>query len=85
VSNENWKRNDIQFARLIAEIAMVAPSMPTLVEHLGESMDLSLDQVYELFDRGTKVWEKNKLNTDHDTCLCCGSWGATDNGDDDDT
>lgn len=57
----NWERDDIQFPRLIAEINATQDSLN--LEALAESMDLSLDEVVELFDRADQAWEAAKAAT----------------------
>ena len=54
-----WKDNKIQFARLIAEINSVGLSKKQYKE-LGESMDLSITEINELFDRAIEEFEKSK-------------------------
>lgn len=55
-----WKRNEIQFPRLIAEIVATQElDLPTL----ADSMDLSLDSIQELLDRADQVWEAAKGNS----------------------
>lgn len=55
-----WNNNAVQFPRLLAEImATQNLDLPALVE----SMDLTLDEVNELFDRADTVWESAKAGT----------------------
>jgi len=54
-----WKRNDIQFPRLLAEIFAIGLE-PWQIKDLKESMDLTADQISELFQRAEKEWEKIK-------------------------
>ena len=60
-ANENprWLDDELQFARLISEI--VATADVDLLTPLSGSMDLSLDELSELFDRAHSVWEKAKM------------------------
>lgn len=53
----NWENNSLQFARLLSEI-MATQELD--LEVLAESMDLSVDEVGELFDRANLVWEEAK-------------------------
>jgi hypothetical protein len=54
-----WEDDSIQFPRLLAELSAV--ELPTkLLEEVAESMDLSLDEVGELFERADIAWEKCK-------------------------
>jgi len=52
-----WSNNAIQFPRLLAEI-MATQNLD--LKALAESMDLSVDQVNELFDRADASWENIK-------------------------
>lgn len=55
--NPKWMDNLIQFPRLIAEImATQEIDMPAL----AESMDISVDELNELFDRANQAWEAAK-------------------------
>ena len=54
---EIWLRDDIQFPRLLAEITATQDIDIAL---LAESMDLSFDEVVELFDRAEAAWEASK-------------------------
>lgn len=51
--NQVWNDNHIQFPRLIAEI-MATQDLD--LECLAESMDLTVDDVNELFDRASEEW-----------------------------
>lgn len=57
--DERWADNSIQFPRLLAEIMGVG-----LEGHqwdgLLETMDLTSDQLSELFDRAQIIWERQK-------------------------
>ena len=57
MSNANWKNNAIQFPRLLAEIMA---TQELNMEALAESMDLSVEEVDELFDRADQEWEVAK-------------------------
>lgn len=59
MSTERWKDDKVQFARLICEIVANCP-MEGGFERLQESMDLSPDELGELFDRAFEVWESAK-------------------------
>lgn len=54
-----WEDNSIQFPRLIAEI-MATQELDFTT--LCESMDLSPDDLEELFDRAHYAWERAKGN-----------------------
>lgn len=55
--NRVWEDNRIQFPRLISEI-MATQDLD--LECLAESMDLTIDEVNELFDRASEEWESIK-------------------------
>ena len=57
MSNANWQDNAVQFPRLLAEImANCNLDMPAI----AEAMDLSVEQLSELFDRADQAWEDIK-------------------------
>lgn len=58
----NWGNDCIQFARLLNEIVANLDGNQTkvLIRDLGTSMNLTPDQVNELFDRAEGAWEKAK-------------------------
>lgn len=66
MSNAKWGNNAVQFPRLLAEI-MATQELD--MEALAESMDLSIDQVSELFDRADEAWEHIKANGEPLTTL----------------
>lgn len=55
MSDEAWKRDDIQFPRLIAEVQGVLTKKQ--VEHLCESMDISVDELDDVIHRAILTWE----------------------------
>ena len=59
----NWSNNRVQFARLISEIAGALDESQTkdLIVDLCRSMDLSPNEVIELFDRAERMWELDKM------------------------
>lgn len=58
-SNQIWKDDDIQFARLLDEIR--AHGVPTnMMSDLESSTNLEAHQLEELFARATSRWEKIK-------------------------
>lgn len=56
----NWENNAIQFPRLLAEIMATQDTLD--IPALAESMDLSIDEVGELFDRANTAWERTKAS-----------------------
>lgn len=53
-----WANNAIQFARLLAEIQATFSEID--YDALCESMDLTRDDIDELFDRAMIAWELAK-------------------------
>jgi predicted RNA-binding Zn-ribbon protein involved in translation (DUF1610 family) len=51
-----WKRDDIQFPRLIAEINSMVDSLD--LEALAKSMDVTVNDVIDLFYRARVAWGK---------------------------
>lgn len=56
-----WENDAIQFPRLLAEIIATQDKLD--VQALADSMDLSVDQIDELFDRANDAWEAAKAGT----------------------
>jgi len=54
----NWENNTIQFPRLLAEIMATQDALN--IPALAESMDLTVDEVGELFDRADAIWQRIK-------------------------
>lgn len=55
-----WDNNLIQFARLLCEINANIDISTRDWNLLEQSMDLSTDDLNELFDRAHEVWENSK-------------------------
>lgn len=60
MSNAKWANNELQFARLIAEIEAAGGFTEQLVQDLCVSMDLEKNQVTALIDRAQKHWDEAK-------------------------
>jgi hypothetical protein len=56
-----WNKNEIQFPRLLAELAATDAFTPEVVAQLCELTDLTAEQIDELLDRAQVEWEKVKL------------------------
>jgi len=54
-----WKRDDLQFVRLLAELNAVG-ILPQQMDQLTESMDLPAGDIEELLERAEVKWEKIK-------------------------
>ena len=65
MNQELWEDNSIQFPRLLAEICATVDITPKDFEALQESMDLTEDEINELFDRAQEEWEEIK----NEVCL----------------
>jgi hypothetical protein len=60
MSDKLWKRDDIQFPRLLAEISANVNIHKKDWRDLENSMDLSTEQINEIFERAHVAWEKAK-------------------------
>ena len=58
----NWERDAYQFPRLLAEISAVGLTNAQF-EGLAVSMDLTIADLNELFDRADVAWERVKEET----------------------
>jgi len=58
--NKNWNNNRIQFPRLLAEIVATGAITNEVMAGLRDGMDLSNDEINEIFDRAQMEWEKIK-------------------------
>lgn len=56
--NEKWNDNNIQFTRLLAEIHATQNDLD--LRALAVSMDLSVDEILQLFQRAEIAWEEIK-------------------------
>jgi hypothetical protein len=79
-----WERDDVQFARLLAEIKAVGLTAEQL-EGLKSSMHLPTEKVIELLDRAEETWDGLKTQLDYvdEHCTACNSpllKGAKPNG-----
>ena len=55
-----WDNNNVQFMRLLAEINSNIVFTAEMVNSLCTSMDISEAELWELFDRATKSFDKYK-------------------------
>lgn len=60
---KNWKNNAIQFPRLIEELQGLGVFTPKVIKDLATSMDLTREEVTELLDRATTIWDDIKART----------------------
>lgn len=60
--NPKWLDDKLQFARLLCEISANwdETDAKRTIRAIANSMDLTVDEVNELFDRADKVWEAAK-------------------------
>lgn len=58
MSRDKWEDDSIQFPRLLCEIMATQDKLD--IPALAESMDLSVEDVNELFDRAHTTWERAK-------------------------
>lgn len=54
----NWKNNQIQFPRFIAELEAAGGITPEIAQAMCESMDLTPAELYEIVDRAQAEWDK---------------------------
>lgn len=59
----NWRNDDIQFPRLIAEMEAMGAFQKPLLYDLSASMDLTPNEVLEIVDRAQNKWDKIKEKT----------------------
>lgn len=60
MSNDKWSNNEVQFARLLCELEEAGAWLTSVTQHVLASMDITLEQLTELQDRATKVWDEAK-------------------------
>lgn len=60
MSNERWKNDDIQFPRLLCEIAAAGLSAEQS-RTICDSMDVTPDELFELFERAENRFENIKV------------------------
>lgn len=63
MSDAKWRDNAIQFPRLLAEISATQDTLD--MQALADAMDLSVEEVNELFDRADTEWERIKKEIDN--------------------
>lgn len=75
MSDQNWLNNAIQFPRLLAEIAA---TQSLDLQALAESMDVTIEELNDLFDRANNAWEDIKAGRPADlaAALKCGKIGV---------
>lgn len=56
-----WNDNRVQYPRLLAEVAATMHELD--IRGLAESMDLTTDEVAELFNRAQEEWDEIKAST----------------------
>jgi len=64
MSDNFWNRNDIQFPRLLSEIRACG-LYEDQMDDIACSMDLTMDQVEELFDRAEIAFDNVKALRDN--------------------
>lgn len=61
--DENWRNNEIQFPRLIAELEASGAFTKRVLTELRNNTDLQQDQLDEIIERAVNVWDNIKENT----------------------
>jgi len=59
----NWRNDAIQFPRLISELLATSALNATVIEELAVSMDVSVEQLNDIFDRADTAWNDIKERT----------------------
>lgn len=62
-SNKNWANNAIQFPRLLAEILATVHIEEDQRQAICQSMDITSEELDELFDRAEEEWRLIKERT----------------------
>ena len=73
----HWDNNAMQFPRLLAEIMATQEHLDMPV--LADSMDISIDELNELFDRAHQAWELIKGGSTPPIPVTLNSFDATGN------
>lgn len=73
----HWDNNAIQFPRLLAEIMATQEKLD--MPALAESMDISIDELNELFDRAHQAWELIKVGATPPIPVTLNGFDATGN------
>ena len=58
--NPLWLNDELQFARLIAEVEANGGFSPEMMHELRDSMDLEFNEITLLIDRAQKRWDDAK-------------------------
>lgn len=61
--DKNWNNDNIQFARLIAELEASGAFTTSVLRRVTSAMDLETYQVCALIERAQLQWEEIKRNT----------------------
>lgn len=59
----NFRKDAIQFPRLIAELEAAGAFTPEVMQNLRESTDLTTDEINQLVDRAQNQWKEIKSLT----------------------
>ena len=62
MSDKLWRKDGVQFPRLIAELETVGAFTPDVYAKLCEAMDLMEEEISELIGRAQMSWERIKGN-----------------------
>ena len=56
----NWENNQLQYARLIAELEQAGAFNAQMMDTLCLEMDLSPQNICEIIDRASSEWDEQK-------------------------
>ena len=59
----HWQDNQLQYARLIAELEQAGAFTSEIMSTLCLEMDLSRQNIFELIERACSEWDEQKRNT----------------------
>ena len=68
MNKELWRDSSIQFPRLIAELNAIALTSEQIKE-ICDSMDISSDELCEIFERANTLWEVAKARSLNDEAV----------------
>jgi hypothetical protein len=54
--NERWMNDELQFMRLLGEMAQQIELTPEQYDAIAESMDLTTEQIDQLLERASGAW-----------------------------
>ena len=77
MSNENWNNNELQFPRVIEEARAAGAFTHDVFSAMTTSMDISREDLHELLDRATSLWDGIKAGRVLPPVIRC-NWNRAD-------